>query len=278
MELSADGTDYLVLQSGVEAAFGESWEAVLHVLGSATTRLTRKQILKDWPEDYPKPDTTTLWRWLGRAAAQGMVRQNGTGRHHDPFRYWLVAREPLIRPDGGTLEELAAWNDRCMQEMFARLEKQDRPAQEAAASGLAAKPPAARKRRKGQPVRETPEVPPEPGVPVAVSDAPDPIPDVEAAPRPPEHAAEAAESLAGSAQGHGQPVCETPEKSPEEGVPVTESDACEPIAVSEVTVVPAERAAAAAPEPPVPLPFPWGLLNPAEVPEWVWKQARAKAQ
>jgi hypothetical protein len=54
------------------------------------------------------------------------VRQGGTGRHHDPFRYWLTVREPLIRPDGGSPEELAAWNDRSMAEMFERLEMRGR--------------------------------------------------------------------------------------------------------------------------------------------------------
>jgi hypothetical protein len=123
MELSADGTDYVVLESGVEAVFGEGWQGALHVLGEASTRLTRHEILAEWPQDYPKPETTTLWRWLSRAVAQGTVRQNGTGRQRDPFRYWLVAGEPLIRPDEGTPEELKAWNDRCIAEMFDRLEK-----------------------------------------------------------------------------------------------------------------------------------------------------------
>ncbi len=122
MELLADGADYVLLHSGVEAAFGESWQAVLHILTAAAIRLTRQEILENWPPDYDKPDATTLWRWLSRAVAQGQVRQNGTGRPNDPFRYWLSARQEMMRPDGGTLEELQAWNDRCLEEMFANLE------------------------------------------------------------------------------------------------------------------------------------------------------------
>jgi len=122
IELFADGSDYVVLQSGVEAAVGESWQAVLHVLTAAHAKLTRQEILDHWPRDYDKPNATTLWRWLTRAAAQGLVRQEGTGRPNDPFRYWLPEREELMRPEGGTKEEMEAWNQRMVAELFGRLE------------------------------------------------------------------------------------------------------------------------------------------------------------
>jgi hypothetical protein len=64
-----------------------------------------------------------LWRWLSRAVAQGVVRHEGTGHPHDPFRYWLPAREEMMRPDGGTFEEMQAWNDRCAAALFDRLAK-----------------------------------------------------------------------------------------------------------------------------------------------------------
>jgi hypothetical protein len=89
IELAPDGTDYGVLQSGVEASFGDSWQGVLDVLNAACAKMTRQEILERWSDDYDKPDTTTLWRWLNRALAQGVVRQEGSGRPHDPFRYWL---------------------------------------------------------------------------------------------------------------------------------------------------------------------------------------------
>ena len=122
IELQADGTDYVVLQSGLEAALGDSWPAVVHVLTDACTKLTRQEILDRWPPDYSKPDSSTLWRWLGRAVAQGLARQLGTGRPGDPFRYWLPAREDLMRPDGGTPEEMEAWNNRFVTELFEKLE------------------------------------------------------------------------------------------------------------------------------------------------------------
>src|SRR4051812_6523535 len=73
MELTADGSDYVVLQSGVEAAFGESWQGVLQVLATANIRLTRQEILEQWPEGFARPDATTLWRWLSRAVSEGVV-------------------------------------------------------------------------------------------------------------------------------------------------------------------------------------------------------------
>jgi hypothetical protein len=122
MELQADGKDYVVLQSGLEAAVGESWPAILHVLSEAHSKLTRQEILERWPADYGKPDSTTLWRWMSRAVAQGVVRQQGTGRTRDPFRYWLPAREDMMCPDGGTREEMQAWNDRMLVELVERMD------------------------------------------------------------------------------------------------------------------------------------------------------------
>jgi hypothetical protein len=88
-------------------------------LNDACTKLTRQEILDKWSDDYDKPETTTLWRWLSRAAAQGVVRQEGSGRPFDPFRYWLPSRDDMMRPEGGTPEEMQAWNDRCTAALIA---------------------------------------------------------------------------------------------------------------------------------------------------------------
>jgi hypothetical protein len=119
IELPADGTDYVVLPSGPEDTLGDGWPAVASALSQAYTKLTRQEILDQWPPDYPKPDRTTLWRWLSRAATQGVVCQEGTGRPRDPFRYWLPEREAMMCPEGASAEALQAWNDRCIAEMFA---------------------------------------------------------------------------------------------------------------------------------------------------------------
>jgi hypothetical protein len=219
VEFVPDGSDYVVLQTGLEAAFGDNWQAVLHVLGAACTKQTRQEILEDWPADYDKPEPITLWRWLSRAVAQGIVRQDGTGRSRDPYRYWLPSREALIRPDGGTKEELHAWNARVMAEAWERLVQGDDPeGTEAAPSQDAERPP--------------PDCTAAPLAEVAA-----PVPEPTPSPQP------------------------APERPPAPPPPAPPAD----------TVLPPT------PEEPVRLPFPFGLLNPAEVPEWVWQQAR-KAQ
>jgi hypothetical protein len=122
IELEADGTDYVVLQEGIQAAFGENWQAVLDVLASANSKLTRQEILEQWSPDYDKPDGSTLWRWLNRAVVQGIIRREGKGRPQEPFRYWVPERQQMLRPDGGTWEEMKAWNQRQVAELFERLE------------------------------------------------------------------------------------------------------------------------------------------------------------
>jgi hypothetical protein len=221
LELQADGRDYLVLASGAEAALGESWPALVGVLATADCKMTRQEILDQWSGDAPRPEATTLWRWLSRAVAQGQVRQEGTGRPHDPFRYWLADREAMLFPEGGSREELQAWNDRMVAELFGKPECQVEvlPAAESPRSGgenaTAALPVAA---------TEEPAPPPEP------------VP-------PPERGLQSAATAA-------------PLPDP-------------------VPVQPVEPLAPVPAAPPERLPFPFNIMNPADVPEAVWEQARA---
>jgi hypothetical protein len=190
-------------------------------LTDAHTKLTRQEILEKWPPDFTKPDPTTLWRLLTRAAAQGLVRQEGTGRSRDPFRYWLPEREQLLRPEGDTFEALQAWNSRCVAEKCANLERTNppKPAQEV--------PPSQGEDPLAPPAVASPEdqvLPPEP-VP-----SPDPIPDTAS--------------------------CASPPPDP----------------------LPSPVSHAVAAEAPVRLPWPFSTMDPADVPEEVWKKARAAQQ
>jgi hypothetical protein len=147
-----------------------------------------------------------------------MVRQEGTGRPRDPFRYWLPAREPFIRPDGGSAEELQAWNARCVAELVAWLDQ----------TGGA---------------QSAPEVP-QPG-----NECPGGGPAV--------------------AGVQGEMMSLEPLSSPESGPGTTASASPAPDPLS------SEPAQAAAAEEPVRLPYPFNMMNPADVPEEVWKQARS---
>jgi hypothetical protein len=101
IELTADGRDYLCHGSASDEADARGWQRVCDVLASATDRLTQKEILERWPAGVPQPAEATLWRWLDRAVAQGLVCRGGRGTKSDPYRYWLAAQEQrwLADPD-----------------------------------------------------------------------------------------------------------------------------------------------------------------------------------
>src|SRR5438876_1660194 len=63
-ELNADGSDYAVLSETDDEGFSEHWTVLRMVLEDAPQKLTRLDILDEWPADFAKPDPVTLWRWL----------------------------------------------------------------------------------------------------------------------------------------------------------------------------------------------------------------------
>lgn len=100
LELSADGTDYAAVPETPEPDdFQSSWDTLRLALDDAPRKLTRAEILADWPPDFDKPKRTTLWRWLDRAVDRGLLARDGTGRKSDPFRYWLPEREAVWKQD-----------------------------------------------------------------------------------------------------------------------------------------------------------------------------------
>ena len=95
LELTADGTDYLVHGDFAADEFTQQWDRLRMVLEDVTGKKTRHELLAVWPLDFPRPSDVTLYRWLQRAVTAGLVCQEGTGRRADPFRYWLPAREAV---------------------------------------------------------------------------------------------------------------------------------------------------------------------------------------
>jgi hypothetical protein len=106
IELSADGTDYRALEDVPPDDFEEGWQRLHAVLEDAGHKLTRRQVLEEWPPDYPKPEGSTLWRWLDRAVQDGQVLREGTGRKNHPFRYWLEGMEKKWQASPFYLPEL----------------------------------------------------------------------------------------------------------------------------------------------------------------------------
>jgi hypothetical protein len=96
-ELNADGLDYTVLPETNDEGFGDNWEILRGVLDDAPQKLTRQDILDEWPDDFPKPSSGTLWRWLQNAVTASLVQVEGSGKKTDPFRYWLLTAEARWR-------------------------------------------------------------------------------------------------------------------------------------------------------------------------------------
>jgi archaellum biogenesis ATPase FlaH len=93
IELKADGSDYITLPASPLGDFPRYWPVLVGVLEEAQDKMTRAQMLDQWPADFPRPSLATLWRWLDTACDSNLIAREGTGRSADPFRYWLRARE-----------------------------------------------------------------------------------------------------------------------------------------------------------------------------------------
>jgi hypothetical protein len=116
LELTPDGTDYLAHDRVHEDSGTEIWQVVRLVLDDALERLTQRQLLEEWPEDFRKPDQSTLSRELGAALDKGLIMRRGTGRKNDPYQYWLPGKEEDFHPGPhATKEELERFQRRWEQ-------------------------------------------------------------------------------------------------------------------------------------------------------------------
>jgi hypothetical protein len=86
IDLTADGTQYLVHDGLRQEARATHWATLHAILAGATAPLTRAAIRQRWPQD-PVPDDATVYRWLEEAIARGLARKYGRGRRNDPFLY-----------------------------------------------------------------------------------------------------------------------------------------------------------------------------------------------
>jgi hypothetical protein len=122
LELNADGSDYTDSGPLPDEKSSACAEVLRLVLEEASERLTRRQILEQWPEDYAKPDPGTLLRTLQRAVAEGWVQLQGSGPKTDPFQYWPPERvEELYPGPEASREALERWQQRSNEKFLASL-------------------------------------------------------------------------------------------------------------------------------------------------------------
>jgi hypothetical protein len=99
LELNAEATDYIEVPDTNEDRFQANWEVLRSVLLQAPQKLTRLDILDEWPEDFDEPNATTLSHWLNRAVERSLIAREGSGLKSDPFRFWLPEREAVWRQE-----------------------------------------------------------------------------------------------------------------------------------------------------------------------------------
>ncbi|MFO0966492.1 MAG: AAA family ATPase [Gemmataceae bacterium] len=86
VELTPDATDYAICaDTHDDEPFRDALPTIVSLLHHSATPMTRQQLLAIWPP--PPPDPSTLWRWLCRATALGLLRRSGAGTKGDGYRY-----------------------------------------------------------------------------------------------------------------------------------------------------------------------------------------------
>jgi hypothetical protein len=128
LELLADGSNYALREPEESGESAEYWQVVEMILGDAWKRMTQREILEEWPEDFVKPDFSTLSRCLHRAQTSGRVMRRGAGKKNEPFQFWLPGKEEDMRPDEGTSkEDWQRWHNRWLRALFTGKRKYGAP-------------------------------------------------------------------------------------------------------------------------------------------------------
>jgi len=99
IELCCDGSGYVVCEGLTGDDFFANWVVLQILFEEAQNPRTRRQLVDQWPADFPKPHEATLYRWLERACDLKRLRRSGSGKRGDPLRYWLPGREVLWAND-----------------------------------------------------------------------------------------------------------------------------------------------------------------------------------
>jgi hypothetical protein len=81
--------EFRVVADGADARFRENWEAVRRLLAGCGGPASAADLLAHWPDDRVVPTRQTMYDWLDRGRADGLVLRTGRGTKGDPFRFAL---------------------------------------------------------------------------------------------------------------------------------------------------------------------------------------------
>ena len=69
--------------------FAHGWAILQSLLENATKRLSRHDILAQWPDPDTAPAKHTLCKWLDQLVKDGRVLRDGHGTKREPYEYSL---------------------------------------------------------------------------------------------------------------------------------------------------------------------------------------------
>jgi hypothetical protein len=254
IELNAEGTDYRSRGQFELDGFDENWKQLRTILHDSCGKLTRRQVRRRWPSDFPAPDPSTLWRWLETAVERGLLHKAGLGSRKWPFQYWQPERENdwlfahFNQRARASQEYHQVLSDMGYFPPFFDVPREDKgKAQALVAQRLFpdAPPPLAE-------LFDRDAVEPQPpSVPVAEAPASEACPETPSTPVPDQ----APPAAAAEPTVPAEPLPAAPADPPAPVEPAPPA-AVEPPAVPEPPPF----------KPPANVPYPWGIVNPAEWP------------
>ena len=100
LELNADTSDYVTVTEAItHDGFDVAWPVLSMIFDDARQKLSRIEILDEWPADFDKPSPTALRGYLDHAVKHSLLACEGSGRKSDPFVYWFPKNEEKWKQD-----------------------------------------------------------------------------------------------------------------------------------------------------------------------------------
>jgi hypothetical protein len=125
IEWTADGADYLRLGPSAEPDLAHGWTVLQALLENADGPLTRREILRHWPDSAAAPRKQTLWKWLDQLVKEARVLRDGRGSRNEPYKYELPGMKHK-------------WHGRFLADLVRRIEESGKDEPPVSSGGLKA--------------------------------------------------------------------------------------------------------------------------------------------